>query len=105
MKCPCELCCPEECDICKSEYDIKKGIERTMKDPRDSVIYKLVLRHKRELEKLTYSNRQLLKDLIDFNYDKERIIDIITGQIDNINNVLEHQNHEILTYHTNQEKD
>ncbi len=30
MNFPCELCCPEECDICKSEYDIKKGEERIM---------------------------------------------------------------------------
>lgn len=31
--CPCDLQCREECEICKSEYDMKIAMERIDKKP------------------------------------------------------------------------
>ena len=69
-----------------------------MDDPRDSRIYKLVLKHRKELEKLSCSNRRVLKDLSDFNFSEDRQNEIIKDQIESITTILEAQSYEILHF-------
>lgn len=67
-----------------------------MADPRDSGIYKLILKQKNELEKQVCSDRQLFKDLLVFNHSANRKAELIQDQIVSASDLLKKQEREIL---------
>lgn len=69
-----------------------------MDDPRDSRIYKLILKHNKELEAQVCSDKRVIKDLLVFNYDVKRKSEIVNEQLGKIKKLLDGQNNEICSF-------
>lgn len=72
-------------------------------DPRESMIYRLILNQHRELEKTVYSCKRLLNDIKTFKYTDQRKEELILEQVILIEEILKEQNAQIMRYRPNED--